>query len=140
MTIAAWLPGNMPDSSLAGLQRLASTRTFSPRTRCEAPKATLRRQKRFEARARTARLHRPASVEDIDYHAQRGLDRVLLLKLGGCDWIRQHRNVQTECAAWLEALPEPLRDGTTGEALQAIVDLDLDELAAIEPPRGYDRD
>jgi DNA replication protein DnaC len=55
--------------------------------------ATLRRQKRFEARARTARLRHPASVEDIDYHAQRGLDRVLLLKLCGCDWIRQHRNL-----------------------------------------------
>jgi hypothetical protein len=26
----------------------------------------------------------------------------------------------------------------TAEALQAIVDLDLDLLAAIEPPRGYD--
>jgi DNA replication protein DnaC len=55
--------------------------------------ATLRRQKRFEARARTARLRHPASVEDIDYHAQRGLDRVLLLKLCGCDWIRQHHNL-----------------------------------------------
>jgi DNA replication protein DnaC len=35
----------------------------------------------------------PPSVEDIDYHAQRGLDRVLLLKLCGCDWARQHRNL-----------------------------------------------
>ena len=34
--------------------------------------ATVRRQKRFEARARTARLRHAASVEDIDYHAQRG--------------------------------------------------------------------
>jgi hypothetical protein len=48
--------------------------------------------------------------------------------------------VQSECAAWLEALPEALRDGATGEALQAIVDLDLDELASIEPPRGFGRD
>jgi len=45
--------------------------------------------------------------------------------------------VQSECAAWLDALPEALRDGATGEALQAIVDLDLDELASIEPPRGF---
>jgi hypothetical protein len=28
----------------------------------------------------------------------------------------------------------------TGEALQAILDFDLDELAAIEPPRGFGRD
>src|SRR6266699_3404281 len=40
---------------------------------------TLRRQKRFEARARTARLRHNASVEDIDYHAARGLDRALFL-------------------------------------------------------------
>jgi hypothetical protein len=50
-----------------------------------------------------------------------------------------HR-LQAEYAAWLEALPEVLRDGATGEALQAIVDLDLDELASIEPPRGFGRD
>jgi DNA replication protein DnaC len=54
---------------------------------------TLRRQKRFEARARTARLRHPASVEDIDYRAPRGLDRTLFLKLAACDWIRQHRNL-----------------------------------------------
>jgi hypothetical protein len=48
--------------------------------------------------------------------------------------------LQTEYAVWLDALPEALRDGATGEALQAIVDLDLDELTAIEPPRGCGRD
>jgi len=48
--------------------------------------------------------------------------------------------LQAEYASWLDALPEPLRDGATGDALQAIVDLDLDELIAIEPPRGFGRD
>jgi ferric-dicitrate binding protein FerR (iron transport regulator) len=48
--------------------------------------------------------------------------------------------LQAEYAAWLDALPEPLRDTATGEALQAIVDLDLDDLIAIEPPRGFGRD
>jgi hypothetical protein len=48
--------------------------------------------------------------------------------------------IQAECAAWLDALPEALRGGATGEALQAIVDLDLDELTAMAPPRGYGRD
>jgi len=47
----------------------------------------------FEARARTAKLRHPASVEDIDYRAARGLDRALFLKLAACDWIREHRNV-----------------------------------------------
>jgi hypothetical protein len=48
--------------------------------------------------------------------------------------------LQAEYAAWLDALPETLRHGATGEALQAIVDLDLDDLLAVEPPRGYGRD
>ena len=55
--------------------------------------ATVRRQKRFEARARTARLRHAASVEDIDYHAQRGLDRALFLKLATCEWIREHHHL-----------------------------------------------
>jgi hypothetical protein len=48
--------------------------------------------------------------------------------------------LQAAYDAWLDALPESLRGTATAEALQAIVDLDLDELAAIEPPRGYGRD
>ena len=48
--------------------------------------------------------------------------------------------LQAEYAAWLDALPQGLRDGATAEALQSIVDLDLDELLAIEPPRGFGRD
>jgi ferric-dicitrate binding protein FerR (iron transport regulator) len=48
--------------------------------------------------------------------------------------------LQAQYAAWLDALPEALRDGATGEALQAIVDLDLDELVNIAPPRGFGRD
>jgi hypothetical protein len=48
--------------------------------------------------------------------------------------------LRDEYAAWLEALPEATREGPTGEALQAIVDLDLDELSAIQPPRGFGRD
>jgi hypothetical protein len=48
--------------------------------------------------------------------------------------------LQAEYAAWFDALPDALREGATGEALQAIIDLDLDELDAIEPPRGFGRD
>ena len=54
---------------------------------------TLRQQKRFETRARTARLRHPASVEDVDYRAARGLDRALFLKLASGDWIRARRNL-----------------------------------------------
>jgi hypothetical protein len=48
--------------------------------------------------------------------------------------------LQEGYVAWLEALPVSLHGSATAEALQAIADLDLDELAAIEPPRGYGRD
>ena len=48
--------------------------------------------------------------------------------------------VQAECAAWLEALPESLRASATAEALQEIVDLDLDSIAAVRAPLGYGRD
>ncbi len=48
--------------------------------------------------------------------------------------------LQTEYAAWLDALPQATRDDATGEALQAIADLDLADILAIEPPRGFGRD
>ena len=48
--------------------------------------------------------------------------------------------LRDEYAQWSDALPEATRDGATGEALQAILDLDLDEIAAVEPPRGFGRD
>jgi hypothetical protein len=48
--------------------------------------------------------------------------------------------VQAECADWFEALPESLRDSATATALQDLIDLDLDAIAAVQPPRGYGRD
>jgi hypothetical protein len=48
--------------------------------------------------------------------------------------------LQAEFAAWYDALPESLQSSPTAEALRAIVDLDLDELTVIDPPRGYGRD
>ena len=54
--------------------------------------ATLRHQKRFDARIKVARMRYQARVEDVDYRAHRGLDRPLFLKLSSNDWIRKHRN------------------------------------------------
>ena len=48
--------------------------------------------------------------------------------------------VQTECDAWLQGLPNSLQESVTAEALQAISDLDLTDLQAIEPPRRFGRD
>ena len=48
--------------------------------------------------------------------------------------------LQAEYRAWLQVLPDNLQESATAQALQAIDELDLDELAAIEPPRGFGRD
>ena len=48
--------------------------------------------------------------------------------------------LQNEYARWLDALPQALRETPTGEALQAIAELDLDEVIAIRPPLGFGRD
>ena len=56
------------------------------------------------------------------------------------DAVRELLTLQADYTTWAEALPEALRDTVTAEALQAIVDLDLTELADIESPRGYGRD
>ena len=48
--------------------------------------------------------------------------------------------LQAEYTAWHEALPETFASTATAEALQAIIELDLEALADIAPPRGYGRD
>ena len=53
---------------------------------------TERHNRRLQTRLRKAKLRINATVEDIDYRAQRGLDKSVVLSLATCDWIRQHRN------------------------------------------------
>jgi hypothetical protein len=48
--------------------------------------------------------------------------------------------LQGEYADWLTALPDSLKQSSTAEALEAILDFDLTALADINPPRGYGRD
>jgi hypothetical protein len=48
--------------------------------------------------------------------------------------------LQAEYGDWLEALPDNQQDSAIGEALRAIVEFDLSDLQAIEPPRGFGRD
>ena len=48
--------------------------------------------------------------------------------------------LQGEYATWLDALPDNQQDSALADALRAIVELDLSELQAIEPPRGFGRD
>jgi hypothetical protein len=48
--------------------------------------------------------------------------------------------LQDEYRAWFDRLPENLEASATAEKLQAITEIDLDELLTIDPPRGYGRD
>ncbi len=47
----------------------------------------------LKIRMRNAKFQQSACVEDIDYRSPRGLDKALMLRLAGCDWIRHHDNV-----------------------------------------------
>jgi hypothetical protein len=49
-------------------------------------------------------------------------------------------DLQDEYRAWLDTLPANLAGSRLAEKLQAIAELDLEELQAIDPPRGYGRD
>lgn len=56
------------------------------------------------------------------------------------DAVKELLDLQATYVDWLATLPDGLRASRTAEALEAIVDLDLAELAECEPPRGYGRD
>lgn len=49
-------------------------------------------------------------------------------------------DLQNEYRAWLDTLPPNLERSRLAEKLQAIAELDLEELQMIDPPRGYGRD
>ena len=49
-------------------------------------------------------------------------------------------DLQDQYRAWLDNLPASLDGSRSAEKLQAIVELDLEELQAIDIPRGYGRD
>ncbi|MGA2293578.1 hypothetical protein [Bradyrhizobium sp.] len=89
------------------------------------------RQARYRARHATPA---PAAARP----RMRPRDRTRLQRWGAA--VAEIVALQGEYGQWLEALPEALRDTPTGEALQDIVDLDLEDLVAIQPPRGYGRD
>jgi hypothetical protein len=48
--------------------------------------------------------------------------------------------LQNEYRTWLDNLPVSLEASRLAEKLQAIAELDLEELQAIDTPRGYGRD
>jgi hypothetical protein len=56
------------------------------------------------------------------------------------DTVPAAMELQAEYAGWLDALPDNQQDSALADALRAIVELDLSELQAAEPPRGFGRD
>src|SRR5215469_17390880 len=96
----------------------------------DIPMTNAERQARYRAaRAADLRVIHHRRAVDRRSRARRWHDAVAALLA-----------LQAEYRAWLEALPNNLQEGASAEALQAIDDLDLDELAAVEPPRGFGRD
>jgi hypothetical protein len=96
----------------------------------EEPMTGAERQARYRA-ARTAgapvvRIRRPA---DRRSRIQRWNDTITTAV-----------ELQVEYADWLDALPDNQQDSALADALRAIVDLDLSDLQAVEPPRGFGRD
>lgn len=96
----------------------------------EAPMTSAERQARYRAARSSGKpiihIRRPG---DRRSRIQRWNDTVAGLA-----------ELQTEYCAWLEALPDNQQDSATAEALRKIVEFDLSELQAIEPPRGFGRD
>lgn len=54
---------------------------------------TWREDHRMKRLLSNAKLKINACVEDIDYRVPRGMDKSLILKLAGCDWISKAHNV-----------------------------------------------
>jgi DNA replication protein DnaC len=54
---------------------------------------TDRENRKLERRMKAARLKIPASMEDIDYRASRGLDASLMRSLADCRWVPSHSTV-----------------------------------------------
>lgn len=96
----------------------------------ETPLTNAERQARYRARQ-----HQPPAPSRVRAKIER---RSRLQRWD--DAMAELLALQADYAAWLEALPETLHGTTTAEALRAIVELDLETLASVAPPRGYGRD
>jgi DNA replication protein DnaC len=54
---------------------------------------TCRLDRRLTRHLHLAKLRLAACVEDLDFRSPRGLDKSLLLRLAGCEWIAAHQTV-----------------------------------------------
>ena len=100
----------------------------------EGPAALSNAERQARHRARKRALQPPLTIKRRQPAARRSRSK------RWNDALAEMIAVQSECAAWFEALPESLRDSATAAALQEMIDLDLDAIAQVQPPLGYGRD
>ena len=100
----------------------------------EGSAALTNAERQARHRARRLALEPPATVQRPRVGGRRSLSKRWNAALA------ELIAVQAECAAWFDALPDSLRDSATAAALEAMIELDLDAIAAIQPPLGYGRD
>lgn len=53
----------------------------------------VRQSKRMNTRLRKAKLRQESCIEDIDFRHPRSLDKSLVMRLAGCEWIKEHNNL-----------------------------------------------
>jgi DNA replication protein DnaC len=53
----------------------------------------VRQTRRMNTRLRKARLRQDGCIEDINFRHPRGLDKSLVMRLAGCEWIKEHNNL-----------------------------------------------
>jgi hypothetical protein len=94
------------------------------------PMSSAERQARRRARLRQQRPASPAApTQRLAPRPARGAAVVATLV-----------RLQGEYRAWLDNLPPNLENSALADTLRTIVELDLKELAAVDPPRGCGRD
>lgn len=54
---------------------------------------TDRENARLKTRLSKAKLKQMAAMEDIDYKKSRCLDKLLMLQLSACNWVKEHNNI-----------------------------------------------
>jgi hypothetical protein len=88
---------------------------------------------------RQARYRAARAVGAPIVRTRRPTDRRSLIQRWN-DTIAAAVELQIEYTGWLDALPDNQQDSALADALRAIVEFDLSELQAVEPPRGFGRD
>lgn len=53
----------------------------------------VRQTRRMNTRLRKAKLRQDGCIEDIDFRHPRGLDKSLVMRLAGCEWVKEHNNL-----------------------------------------------